>query len=394
VRHRRRLGQVTVAALVAGASSGHVLYPAWLAWRTRGGGPGERTREPRDRERPWPDVTVVVPAYRESGVIADKVEDLRANAYPGALTILVVADDDRATAKAAEEAGVRVLTSVDRLGKSEALNRAFAESDTPIVVISDANNHLEPGALAAVVGHFDDPDVGAVAGEKLEDDGGGGESAYWRFESWLKRREDELGTTIGLVGEFAAIRARAWRPIPAVANDDLWTALDIVEQGYRVAYEPRARAVEPPTNSLGELWERRTRMVSSALHIATVRRRQLRPSAGLVAAELWGHRLVRYTVSPLSHLALLALATSRMRSSRLARAFLLAHVCAGAGLLAETQKSRRVGSDQAAGAPPGRRPNRAIAAAGHVLFLQAVALGGLVRFLRGDRETKWTTLER
>jgi hypothetical protein len=29
-----------------------------------------------------------------------------------------------------------------------------------------------------------------------------------------------------------------------------------------------------------------------------------------------------------------------------------------------------------------------------VLFLQAVALGGLVRFLNGDRETKWSTVER
>ena len=82
-----------------------------------------------------------------------------------------------------------------------------------------------PGALAAAVEHFDDPEVGAVAGEKVEDDGGGGESIYWRFESWLKQREDRLGTTIGLVGELSAIRAEAWRPIPPdVATDDFWAA--------------------------------------------------------------------------------------------------------------------------------------------------------------------------
>ena len=82
------------------------------------------------------------------------------------------------------------------------------------MVISDANNRLAPGALAAVVEHFADPDVGAVAGEKLEDDGGGGESLYWKFESWLKQHEARLGTTIGLVGELSAFRAQAWRPIP------------------------------------------------------------------------------------------------------------------------------------------------------------------------------------
>ena len=245
---RLRLGSsVVVGGLLAAATAGHVLYPAWLAWHTRGGrgkgtgassgaGPGAS-----------PDLTVVVPAYREAGVIGAKVDDLRANGYPGALEILVVADGDPETAEAAQRAGARALTSPERLGKSQALNRGFAEATTPVVVISDANNRLVPGALAALTEHFADPAVGAVAGAKLEDDGGGGESLYWRFESWLKEREDRLGTTIGLVGEISAIRTEAWRPIPRdVATDDFWAALDIIEQGYRIAYEPRARALDPP----------------------------------------------------------------------------------------------------------------------------------------------------
>ena len=292
-------------------------------------------------------------------------------------------------------AGARALTGPDRLGKSQALNRGFEEADTPIVVISDANNRLVPGALAAAVEHFADPHVGAVAGEKLEDDRGGGESLYWKFESWLKQREDRLGTTIGLVGELSAIRAEAWRPIPAdVAIDDLWAALDVNEQGYRVAYEPRAQAVDPAVASLAVQWERRTRNVSGALHVLVRRRRQLRPSAGLVAEELWGHRLVRFTVSPVSHLALLVLAARNVRSSALARVVLLAHLCAGAGLVAEAQAAGTREASEGA-APSGRHPLAAAsAAAGHALFLQGVALGGLVRYLRGDRQTKWSTVER
>jgi poly-beta-1,6-N-acetyl-D-glucosamine synthase len=395
VKRLHRGSSAAVAVLVAAASAGHVLYPAWLAWRTRGGR-GRATNPPgQTGDRTWPDVTVVVPAYREAGVIAGKIEDLRDNAYPGSLTVLVVADGDATTAQAAERAGARVLTSVDRLGKSQALNRGFAASDTPIVIVSDANNRLAPGALAAAVVHFDDPEVGAVAGEKVEDDGGGGESLYWRFESWLKRREDQLGTTIGLVGEFAAIRADAWRPIPAdVASDDLWAALDIMEQGYRIAYEPRARAVDPAVASLSAQWERRARMISGALYVGAVRRRQLRPSAGVVAAELWGHRLVRYTVSPVSHLALLVFAAARVRTSALARAFLLAHVCAGAGVLVEAKASGSHKSPEAARVPHRHRVLGMAAAAGHILFLQAVALGGLVRYLRGDRQTMWSTVER
>ena len=392
---RPRLGtSVAVGALVAAASAGHVLYPAWLAWRTRGGrgrtAPAPGTAQPE----PPPDVTVVVPAYREAGVIGDKVEDIRANGYPGSLEILVVAEGDPDTAAAAERAGARAITGPDRLGKSQALNRGFAEATTPVVVISDANNRIAPGALAAAVEHFADPEVGAVAGEKVEDDGGGGESMYWRFESWLKRREDRLGTTIGLVGELAAIRAEAWRPIPRdVATDDFWAALDIIEQGYRIAYEPRARALDPAADSLAVSWERRIRSVSGALHIMVRRRRQLRPSAGLVAAELWGHRLTRYTVGPLAHLALLVLSVTKVRSSTLARGFLFANLCACAGLVVGTP-----GSEPGEGAGATGSPRRLLAAAsagaGQVMFLQGVALGGMVRYARGDRSTMWSTVER
>ncbi len=393
MRRPRLAMSAAVGALVAGTTAGHVLYPAWLAWRTRGGrGKVPAATRPAG---PWPDLTVVVPAYREAGVIAAKVDDLRANGYPGSLDILVIADGDPETARAAEQAGARVLSGQQRLGKAQALNWGFAEADTPIVVISDANNRLTPGALAVLVEHFGDPRVGAVAGEKLEDDGGGGESLYWRFESWLKRREDRLGTTIGMVGELSAIRSEAWRPIPGdVVTDDLWAALDIMEQGYRIAYEPRARALDPAVESLAAQWERRTRIVCGALQILRLRRRQLRPSAGLVAAELWGHRGVRVTVSPLSHVALLALSATTVRSSALARVFLLANLCACVGLASGTRRAGPPASDASVGSTPRRLLITVSTGAGQVMFLQAVALGGMVRYARGERPTMWSTVER
>ncbi len=392
----RRAGQgLAVGALVGAAAAGHLLYPAWLAWRTRGGRGRTGAAPPPLGPDTAPDLTVLVPAYKESGVIAAKVEDLHANGYPGSLEVLVVADGDPETAAAAEKAGARAISGPDRLGKSQALNRGFTEASTPIVVISDANNHLAPGALAAVVEHFVDPEVGAVAGEKLEDDGGGGESLYWRFESWLKQREDRLGSTVGLIGELSAIRAEAWRPIPQdVAIDDLWAGLDIIEQGYRVAYEPRARALDPPAPSLAVQWERRTRNVSGALHVLIRRRAQLRPSAGVVAVELWGHRMTRFTVSPLAHVALLGVAGSKVRTSRLARAFLLANLAACAGLAVAGTKVGEGTEDASAGPTPLGLLTAVTAGAGQVMFLQGVALGGMVRYARGDRPTMWSTVER
>ena len=202
-----------------------------------------------------------------------------------------------------------------------------------------------------------------------------------RFESWLKRREDRLGTTIGLVGELAAVRADAWRPIPEdVVNDDFWVALDVIEQGYRVAYEPCAgRSIRPrrrwePNGSAGPgscpAASRSSRDGGVSCDRRPARRRELR-----------GHRLVRLTVSPLSHLALLALSATKVRSSALARTFLLANLFACAGLAA----GARCG-----GVPGAGRIERfervvrllavVLSGSGQVMFLQAVVLGGMVRY--------------
>ena len=299
-----------------GAAAGHLLYPAWLAWRTRGGAGGSpRPQAGGTRSMARPDrCRAGLP-----GGGGDRRQGRRPPGQwvPGPLEILVVADGDPETAAAAERAGARALTGPERLGKSQALNRGFEEADTPIVVISDANNRLVPGALAAAVEHFADPDVGAVAGEKLEDDGGGGESLYWKFESWLKQREDRLGTTIGLVGELAAIRAEAWRPIPAdVAIDDLWAALDIIEQGYRVAYEPRARATRSRRGvAVGPVGAPDPQCVRSPARCRPA------PAPAPAFGRAGGRRALGAPPgplhrSPLAHLALLVLSVSRCARAR------------------------------------------------------------------------------
>lgn len=388
-----RRSSLKVGALVAAASTGHVLYPAWLAMASR-----RREAAPVSDPESWPAVTVLVAAYGEAQCIGPKVRDALANGYPGQLDVMVVADADIETAVQAERAGATVVTADDRLGKAQAINLGFSKVTAPVVVISDANNTLSRGAIAAMVRHFGDPGVGAVAGEKVEADGAG-EDLYWRFESWLKQHEWRLGTTIGLVGELAAIRTDAWRPIPPdIAIDDLWIALDLSGRGYAIAYEPSAKAVEPPVHTLGEQWERRTRSVANALHVFQRRRSELGPTGGLVAAEIWGHRLARYTVSPLAHLALLGVAARRARSSRLAKLFLLGH---GVGVwtvarraTSETEHLEEPGGEAVSGTSGAALARCGANALGQGVFLQAVALGGIVRYLRGDRPTRWTTVRR
>lgn len=365
--------RLLLGSLAALSASGHLGYPAVLAVAAR-----DRHPSLAPSVVDWPDVTVVIPAYLEQNVIEAKVADVAAQVYPGKMQIIVVADDP-ATYAAAQPTGARVLLNQSRVGKSAAVNLGVAAADYEIVVLTDANSSLRPDALTALVRHFADPSVGAVAGAKHVLDGAG-QGYYWRFESWLKRRESALGTTIGLVGELAAFRRAAFRSLPnSLVGDDLWFALDVIEGGYRVLFEPAAAAVEAASPTLGVEWERRTRIVSGTIDVIWRRRSLLVPGRSPVAGQLWGHKLLRSTVGPLAHLMLLGSAFRAARRSRLARLTVLGH---GLGVVGIRHVAR-------GGSLPGW-----LALPTQVLFLQAVALGGLLRYLRGDRPALWPKLER
>lgn len=353
--------------LLGVAGAGPVGYPTWLALATRGAA-APKPPEPAE----WPGITIVVPAYREAGIIDAKLDDLAAADYPGERQVIVVADDPE-TAEAARRDGVELIQPAERQGKAAALNAGFAAARHPIVVMTDANAMLAPGTLRALARWFSDPAVGAVAGAKRIH--GEHEGAYWRYESWLKQRETLNGTTIGLVGELGAIRRDAFRPLPHdLAVDDLWLALDLIEQGLRIVYEPEAVALEDASETWQEDWERRTRVVSGALDVLWRRRSLLDPSRSPVAIELWGHRLVRQSAGPLAHALLLGLALRRCTRSPVAAAFVLGHVVAGQALLRTMR---------------GATPSAVERIAAQVLFLQLVAFGGMARYLRRDRPALW-----
>lgn len=348
------------------AATGHALYPvaAWVAVRRKA---APVPPEPRE----WQPVSVVIPAYREAAVIAAKVANVRQNGYSGPVEVIVVAEDSE-TSEAARATGAVVVDSPERRGKAAALNRGAQAASYEYIALTDADTYLFPGALTALLRWFDDPTIGAVAGEKIVA-GTTGEAVYWRFESWLKRQEFRRGTTIGISGGLFAVRRSAWRPLPeGVIADDFWIALDVTEDGRRVAYEPTARwsdESDDPNPPLAQEWERKTRVVVGTLDLAWRRRRILVPGSG-VAGQLWGHRVVRSSLGPAAHALLLIGAIRNMGKNPWTRLFVLGHAAA-AGAFWRRARGHRL-------TPPEN-------VAAHLLMLQAVGLGGMWRYAKGER---------
>lgn len=353
--------------LAALALTGHALYPiaVWAAARRRA---APVAPDPRD----WPPASVVIPAYREAAVIKQKVANVQSNGYPGLLEIIVVAEDEQ-TADAARGTEAVVIATQERCGKAANLNRGVEAASHEYIVLTDADAHLFPGALAALLRWFADPAVGAAAGAKVVP-GRTGEALYWRFESWLKGQESRLGTTIGISGGLFAVRRSTWRPLPQrVIADDFWIALDVIEGGHRVGYEPEARWSDDSgaaTAALRHEWDRRSRVVVGTLDLAWRRRHLLVPGSG-VAGQLWGHRVIRSSLGPLAHALLLLSAVPKAGASGWARLFVFGHMAAGAMVFRRARGHRVAGAENLLS---------------HLLMLQAVGLSGTWRYVTGDRD--------
>lgn len=203
-----------------------------------------------------PFVSLLVPAYNEAEVIEEKLAACRELDYPADRLEVVVASDgssDRTAELVAPHADgerVRLLAFERNRGKLAVLNEVVPQLRGEIVVFSDAASMPSPNAVRDLVSNFADPDVGAVSGvyriEKRDShDLGRPAGFYWRYETWIKQKEAEIGSILGAHGALYAIRRALYpRLEPTVINDDYVIPMRIRRAGWRVAYEPLAVAVE------------------------------------------------------------------------------------------------------------------------------------------------------
>lgn len=212
--------------------------------------------------RPWrrdeeltPPTTMIVPAFREHDALRLKLEALEGLDYPRELLQVIVAvdeDEDLARLAADVRPDALVTYAPERGGKAAALARALGHATGEIVILTDANNVLQPASIRAAVRHFADPQVWAVAGRRGE-----AGSAYDRYEDLIRRLETRSGSVAAMSGEFMAVRRERLPAFPEdVVNDDLWLLCTLVRDGGRVVYEPRSASVEEAVGARAELARR------------------------------------------------------------------------------------------------------------------------------------------
>jgi poly-beta-1,6-N-acetyl-D-glucosamine synthase len=285
-------------------------------------------------ERPLPPVSIVIAARNEAARIPARLENLLALDYPpDRLEIVVVSDgstDDTRevvgryadTEPHSSQAAVRFV-EIARLGKAAALNAGVAAARHDVLVFADARQRFARDALRRLVAPLADPEVGGVSGQLVLDceadrsastvrDGVG---AYWRYEKWLRARESAIDSMLGATGAIYALRRPCWHPLPeGTILDDVLAPMRAVLDGWRVVFEPGARAFDRTAPDARTESRRKRRTLAGNYQLLALEPRLLVPGVNRVWLQYVSHKIGRLLV-PWALLALLVASLALARSS-------------------------------------------------------------------------------
>ena len=267
-----------------------------------------------------PEVTLMVCAYNEEDIISEKMSNTHSLDYPADRLHLVWVTDgstDNTNSILSAYPDVKIVFSPERRGKSAALKHGIKEVSTEIVMMTDANTMLNPGAVREIVRLMQDPKVGCVSGEKKvmaksdSDEAAQGEGLYWKYESTLKRLDSELYSAMGAAGELCVIRRQLMTDIPDdTLLDDFVISMEIVRMGYKIAYTSKAFAIEYGSADLHEESKRKRRIAAGGLQSSWRLRSLMNPLRHpVVAFQFVSHRVLRWTITPVCLFALIPLNT-------------------------------------------------------------------------------------
>jgi cellulose synthase/poly-beta-1,6-N-acetylglucosamine synthase-like glycosyltransferase/peptidoglycan/xylan/chitin deacetylase (PgdA/CDA1 family) len=217
-----------------------------------------------------PPVSIIVPAFNEESGIEAAVRSLVASDYADYEVIVV---DDGSTDRSLDIvtrlqfANLRVIAQPNA-GKAGALNTGIAAARHSIVVLVDADTLFEPTTLARLVSPLSDNGVGAVSGN-VKVGNRRGLLGRWQHIEYViscsveRRMFDQLGCMPCVPGAAGAFRRAALEQVGGVSSDTLAEDTDltmaVLRAGWRIAYEPEARAWTEVPLTVRELWRQRYR---------------------------------------------------------------------------------------------------------------------------------------
>lgn len=268
-------------------------------------------------------VTVMIPAYNEEAVIERSIRTVLASTDVR-IEVIVIDDGSKDRTSAivrdafADDPRVRLLT-LENGGKARALNQGLELATGEIVIALDADTQFEPTTIARLARWFDDPKLGAVAGNAKV---GNRVNLVTKWQALeyitaqnLERRAlaslDAMTVVPGAVGAWRleAIRSVGGYPDDTLAEDQDLT-IAIQRAGWKVHYDQFAVAWTESPESFKGLAKQRFRWAYGTLqclwkHGSIIGRGRPRGLAWIGLPQAILFQIVLAAISPIIDLALI-----------------------------------------------------------------------------------------
>lgn len=221
-------------------------------------------------------ISVLIPAYNEVENIRSAVESIVHNTHKKK-EIIVIDDGSKDATGAVVQAVIQEypgeaiqLLTLENGGKARALNIGLTAAQYDIVAVLDADAVFGSGTLAAMVRHFDDPVVGAVAGKVYTTAEKNLLDQFQALEYIVGQNIDkEAFSRFGVVGVVPG-PAGAWRKQAimeaggfdtATLAEDQDMTLSVLRLGYRIEYDADAKAYTETPHTIRNFFKQRFRWV-------------------------------------------------------------------------------------------------------------------------------------
>jgi biofilm PGA synthesis N-glycosyltransferase PgaC len=234
-------------------SLGTILYPLllWVAARVK-------SRPVQQHELYLPRLSVVIACRNEEAFIARKINNLLELDYPADRleVVLVSAGSTDRTEVILDlflpHPQLRLISLPQSLGHAQAWNTGVAAATGEVIVFTDARQLLKPDSFRALTAPLADTGIGGVTGARLDLIAPGETGSKKRKKIKLKeliRRlryavktwETRIHSVTEVNEALLACRKELLGPLPAdLALPGLAILLQVVQQGYRVVFAPRA----------------------------------------------------------------------------------------------------------------------------------------------------------
>jgi len=226
------------------------------------------------QENKYEKISLIVATYNEASTLPKKLDNIIEQDYPKDLMELVFVDSASTDAtgeiiadfiKCHPERKIVFIREKERLGKSHALNVAYAKASGEIKIISDADSLLDDSALTTIMRNFSDSRIGAASGRQilLNSD----QTPSTRFEKsyrdiYLAFREGEsiLDSTPIFDGELCGYRSDLIESLPeGKSGDDSRLANVVRKKGYRAVFDSTAVYYEYSPPDFRSKWIQKVR---------------------------------------------------------------------------------------------------------------------------------------